>query len=122
MKLRTLARAAALAVLLGVTLAAQAQLRSFPIPPNTKVGEIHHVTAMIVEIDGQRMQLAPGALIHDPNNRLVLPTAIPPGAIVKYKIDVQGEVSDVWILSPQEAAQAEAQKRNWSAPNSETHR
>lgn len=113
MKLRYLARAVALALLLGVTLAAQAQLRS--IPPNTKRGEIRHVTGMIVAINGQQMKLSPGALIHDPNNRLVLPTAIPPGAIVKYKVDSLGMVSGVWILSPQEAAKSEVRK-NWAAP------
>ena len=35
----------------------------------------------------------------------MLPAAIPPGSIVKYRTDAQGMVSEVWILTPQEAAQ-----------------
>ena len=108
MNLRHWARAAALGALFGLALPAQAQLRT--IPPDTKRGEIQHVYDMVVDIDGQRMQLAPGAQIRDPDNRIVLPAAIPPETIVRYKLDTLGMVSRVWILSPQEAAQPDPQQ------------
>jgi len=46
---------------------------------------------------------APGAQIRDASNRIILPTAIPPGTRVKYLVDGAGQVQRVWILSPEEA-------------------
>jgi hypothetical protein len=40
----------------------------------------------------------------------VLPTAVPPGVLVKYMPDTQGQVSRIWILTPQEAAQPDPKK------------
>ena len=82
---------------------AQAQLRA--IPAEAKRGEIRHVQGMIVEIDGKRLSLAPGAQIRDPDNRIVLPAALPAGVLVKYTLDVQENVFRAWILTPDEAAQ-----------------
>jgi hypothetical protein len=80
-----------------------AQLRA--IPATAKRGEIRHVQDMLVEIDGKRMMLAPGAQIRNATNLTIVPAALPPGAYVKYLVDAQGMVSRVWILTRQEAAQ-----------------
>ncbi|HXZ91788.1 MAG TPA: hypothetical protein VEG36_02810 [Burkholderiales bacterium] len=81
-----------------------AQVRN--LPAAAKRGEIRHVQDMLVEINGKRMMLAPGAQIRNTANLLMVPTALPPGgAYVKYLLDAQGMVSRVWILTPQEAAQ-----------------
>ena len=53
--------------------------------------------------NGQRVQLAPGAQIRDASNRVIVPTALPPAALVKYRLDASGQVREVWILTPQEA-------------------
>jgi len=100
-------RLLAFALLLAGFLAdpAAAQLRS--IPPQAKSGTISHLQEMYVAIDGQRRRLAPGAQIRDADNRLVLPASIPPGSLVRYLGDAEGLVRQVWILSPQEAAQAQ---------------
>jgi hypothetical protein len=82
--------------------AAHADLRS--IPQEAKRGEMRHLQEMIVEIDGAPQRLAPGAQIRDAFNRLVLPTAVPPGSTVRYLVDAQGYVRQVWILTPEEAA------------------
>jgi hypothetical protein len=87
---------------------AQAPLRT--IPPEAKTGTMQHLQDMYVAIDGARRRLAPGAQIRDANNRLVLPASIPAGSRVKYVGDAEGFVRQVWILSPQEAAQ-DAQQR-----------
>lgn len=108
MNLDRWAHATLLAALLALALPAQAQLRT--IPPDAKRGAITQVVDMVVDIDGQRLRLAPGAQVRDPDNRIVLPAAIPPGTLVKYKLDNLGLVSRVWILSPQEAAQPDAQR------------
>jgi len=82
--------------------AAQAQLRT--IPQEAVWGQIRHVQEMIVEIDGTQRRLAQGAQIRDSANRIMLPSAIPAGAWVKYQLDPNGFVQAVWFLTPEEAA------------------
>ena len=77
------------------------QLRT--IPEQAKGGEMRHLQDMIVSIDGVVLRLAPGAQIRDQANRVVVPTAVPPGTQVKYLLDDAGLVRAVWILTPQEA-------------------
>ncbi|MSQ89386.1 MAG: hypothetical protein EXR32_08965 [Betaproteobacteria bacterium] len=88
--------------------AAQAQLRS--IPAAAKRATLSHVQGMTVEIDGKRVELAAGAQIRDGENRILVPTAVPPGVRIKYLADAQGQVARIWILSPQEAAQPDSRK------------
>ena len=83
--------------------AAQAQLRT--IPADAKRAAMSHVQGMTVLIDDKKVELAAGAQIRDGRNMIVVPTAVPPGVVVKYLLDTQGQVGRVWILSPQEAAQ-----------------
>jgi hypothetical protein len=80
-----------------------AQVRA--IPGEAKRGEIRHVENMLVQIDGVRQRLAPGAQIRDAANRVVVPTALPAGAKVKYLLNQEGMVRQVWILTPEEAKQ-----------------
>jgi hypothetical protein len=94
-----------IALLAGFATLASAQLRT--VPADAKDGKIQHVQDMIVAIDGVQKRLAPGAQIRDASNRLVLPVALPAGAAVKYLLDADGMVRQVWILSPQEAVQAD---------------
>lgn len=91
--------AAALALCLAG--AAHAQLRS--LPAQAKIGKIRHVQEMIVQIDGRLARLARGAQVRDQANRVLVPTAIPAGSVVKYTLNAQGEVSAVWILTAHEA-------------------
>jgi predicted YcjX-like family ATPase len=72
---------------------------------DAKRGQMRHLEAMQVEINGERMQLAPGAQIRDRANMIVLPGALPPESLVKYTRNPQGQIARVWILTPQEAAQ-----------------
>jgi hypothetical protein len=88
--------------LLALGAAAHAQARH--IPADAKRGEIRHLHEMIVQIDGKALRLAPGAQIRDTANLIVVPTAIPAGALAKYMVNGQGEVFRVWILTPLEAA------------------
>jgi hypothetical protein len=59
---------------------------------------------MTVQVDGQKLQLAPGIQIRDPMNMIVVPGALPDKTIVKYRLDHVGMVRQVWILTPEEAA------------------
>jgi hypothetical protein len=87
--------------------AAAAQLRTIPVDATR--AEIRHVGENIVELNGEREQLSPGATIRDESNRIIVPSAVPAGALVKYARDGVGAVHRVWILSPQEA-EADAQR------------
>jgi hypothetical protein len=80
-----------------------AQVRAFP--GDVKRGEIRHVENMMVQIDGTPQRLAPGAQIRDAANRVMMPTALPAGAQVKYLLNEEGMVRQVWILTPEEAKQ-----------------
>ena len=90
---------------LAVALPALALAQFRNIPADAKRGEIRHLGQMDVEINGKTMRLAPGAQIRDAGNLVVLPTALPAGARVKYQLDKQDMVYRVWILSPQETAE-----------------
>ena len=83
----------------------QAQLRT--IPAEAKRATMSHVEGMTVELDGKKMLLAAGAQIRDDRNMIVVPTMMPKGILVKYQLDTQGMIWRVWILSQQEAAQAD---------------
>ena len=87
---------------------AQAQQRT--IPANAKRATMTHVFGMTVEMNGNRVLLAAGAQIRDERNLIVVPAALPPGALVKYQLDSQGQIWRVWILTPQEAAQPDPGK------------
>jgi len=88
--------------------AAQAQLRH--IPAEAQRGQIRHLQDMLVAINDETRRLAPGAQIRDPANLIVVPSALPPGALVKYTLNAQGQVQRVWILTPLEAAQPDPRK------------
>jgi len=79
-----------------------AQLRT--IPGDAKRGELRHLNDMLVEVDGKQRRLSPGAQIRDPDNRLVVPSSLVQKREVKYRVDAQGMVHRVWILTPQEKA------------------
>jgi hypothetical protein len=81
---------------------AAAQLRT--IPANAQRAEMRHVQENVVELNGQRAQLAPGVQIRDASNRVIMPTALPSGSLVKYRLDANGHVREVWILTSEEAA------------------
>lgn len=85
-----------------VAAGAFAQLRS--IPQEARRGEMRHLRDMVIELDGVRQRLAPGAQIRDASNRVVVPTAVPAAAPVKYLVNTEGLVRRVWILTPEEAA------------------
>jgi hypothetical protein len=104
MQIKCFAVAAAFLLCAGGALA---QLRI--IPADAKRGEIRHLEGMVVEINGRRQQLAPGAQIRDASNLIIVPAALPPGSLVKYLLDANETVQRVWILTPQEAAQPDRQ-------------
>src|ERR1043166_4297121 len=97
----------ALLVCLGL-IAGSAHAQARNIPEAAKAGELSHLQDMFVSINGIALRLAPGVQIRDQANRLVVPTAVPPASQVKYVLDQDGFVRQVWILTPEEAQQPAA--------------
>ncbi|HEY7240728.1 MAG TPA: hypothetical protein VH600_16250 [Burkholderiales bacterium] len=86
-----------------VAASAHAQARNIPAQANG--GALTHLQDMIVSINGVAVRLAPGVQIRDQSNRLIVPSAVPPGSLVKYVLDQNGQVRQVWILRSDEARQ-----------------
>ena len=103
---------AVISLLCFVAAGAHAQARN--IPEQAKGGAITHLQDMIVAINGVAVRLAPGVQIRDQNNLLIVPTALPPGSQVKYVLDQDGMVRQVWILTPEEARQPAASNQTGS--------
>jgi hypothetical protein len=101
-------RCAAFALLTAFAALAFAQLRT--IPDDAKRGIMRHVRETIVEIDGRQQRLSAGAQIRSASNLILVPSAVPPDSVVKYRLDQEGFVRQVWLLTPQEAAQADKAK------------
>ncbi len=100
-------------LLLGLVLAAAAatalaQLRT--IPAEAKRGTLGPLEAMAVTIDGRRVELSAGAQLRDARNLIVLPMSLRGTWLVKYLLTTDGKLHRAWILSPQEAAQPDAQR------------
>jgi len=96
-------RAACLALLPVLLWAASvlAQARPSPIPQDSRRGYIRHVEEMAVTVDDKAMQLAAGAVIRDQQNLIIVPVTIPRGgAWAAYKLDRDGQIFRVWLLTP----------------------
>jgi hypothetical protein len=96
-------RAALSIALLAATFAAAAQGPLRTIPAEAKRAGLRHLHDLVVEVDGVRRQLAPGAQIRDESNRILLPTNLPALRDVRFTEDPDGRIRQVWILAPQEA-------------------
>jgi hypothetical protein len=58
----------------------------------------------LVQLGGKLYRMAPGGIIRDEENRKILHGELPPRAQVLYLLDGSGEVSRIWILTPDEQA------------------
>lgn len=93
-----------LAALVAVTLPAAAQLAR-PFPATALRGEIVVTQPPEVLLNGQPARLAPGARIRGVDNLLQMSgTLVGQRALVHYTLDPTGNVLDVWLLTPAEAA------------------
>jgi len=82
--------------------AAQMQ-RNFP--SNALRGSIVVASTSEIRLNGRSAEFAPGVRIRDQDNMLQLSgTVVGKKLLVNYTIDIGGQVKDVWILRPEEAA------------------
>lgn len=98
------------AVLLAASLQpAWSQLRM--IPANGKRANLTGYDNPFVILGGEKRRLAPGAVIFDTNNRMILPGYLPASADVVYTTDMSGSVMRIYLLTPHEQQRLDAAKR-----------
>jgi hypothetical protein len=96
-------RCAFAATLLAATLCAQAQTRNFP--ANALRGDFTVSASPEVVLNRKPARLAPGARIRGADNMLLLPASVTGKRfLVNYTLDLHGQILDVWVLTPAEAA------------------
>ncbi|HUL41838.1 MAG TPA: hypothetical protein VLV32_08030 [Burkholderiales bacterium] len=74
------------------------------LPQNGVLGELTASSYPYVIIGDKKLHLAPGSLIFDQNNRIILPNYLPRKATVLYSVDSNGDLHEMWILTPEEVA------------------
>ncbi len=73
-------------------------------PEGTLRGSFLMVEAPEIQLDGHADRLSPGARIRSPRNMLLMPaTLIGQKLLVNYTRDASNLVSQVWVLTPDEA-------------------
>jgi hypothetical protein len=100
-------------------------------PANALRGEIAVLQPPELTLNGQPARLAPGARVRGFNNMQMLSGALAGRrVVVNFTLDTQGELLDVWVLTPQERAkqpwptspaqaaawQFDAAAQTWSRP------
>jgi hypothetical protein len=104
--------AAALVLFLAAALAGglvMAQART--LPDDTERGLLKHVSGNLVTIDEKPMRVAPGGLIRNQANLIVVPAMLPrEGALAEYVLDRDGMIFRAWLLTPDEATREKKKK------------
>ena len=92
------------ALLAAFLLVLPAQAIDRPFPRNVKPAELNGVDYPYVRIDDRTYRLAPGGRIYNTLNQIVPPNAAPKTGKVLFKLDSQGNLLKLWILTPEEIA------------------
>jgi len=111
-----LALFATLCLGLAVSSATAQVQRNFP--ADALRGTLVVANAPEITLNGAPARLAPGARIRGQNNMLAMSASLTgQRLLVHYTLDMQGNVKDVWILTPEEAA-----RRPWPSTPQEAAR
>ena len=110
MRPRVLLRAVSLSLACLLAIApAVAQFRT--LPQNAHFGRLGEPQQLpYLEINRKLVKLGPGGVIFDENNRSILHNALPANVRVAYTLDLQGDVSRIYILSAAEQAAHERKR------------
>ena len=100
----------ALSLALGA--ASAQQQRPVALPANATYGELKAFQYPQAQIDKRILRLAPGARLYDTRNLIITPNMVPSRAQVLYRLDINGQVSQMWLLSAEEAAAAKRRAKS----------
>lgn len=82
-------------------------IRNFPV--DSKLGNLTAVSFPIFTINGVQYPMGAGGQIRDIDNLIILPSVANYIGIIRYQLDVTGNLHRVWILTPDEVKAAESQ-------------
>ena len=90
-------------VMLSLIAAPSAALDRF-FPPNASRGELKAHQYPLYKIGNRTYRMSPGGRIFSPQNLIMMPASLQrqTGQIM-YAIDINGQLSAIWILTPEEA-------------------
>ena len=89
--------------LLAAALLAWAALAARQLPDNAQFAGNAQFGYPYVKIGGNILRLAVGGKIYNQQNLIIMPVSAPPVANVLFKTDLNGEISQIWILTDEEA-------------------
>src|SRR5258706_14512324 len=81
------------------------------LPAGAIQGELRPLEYPFVRMSGKPSRLAPGARIFDVNSRIIQPNVLPASATVIYKLDIRGDLQEIWILSADEIQTLKKQQK-----------
>ncbi len=98
----------ALAIALSVGIAVAVAART--LPGDAEFAKAAEFSYPYVKAGKQILRLAAGARIYSERNLIIMPGTVPAKASVLFKIDMNGQISRVWILTDEEAKAYEDNK------------
>jgi len=100
----------ALAVLVCCLLAGPATAQR-QLPQDGKYVKQAQFNYPFVKLGKQILRLAVGGKIYNEQNLIIMPATAPGKADVFYRVDLNGEISQIWILTPEESKAAAAAEK-----------
>jgi hypothetical protein len=81
------------------------QVRNFPV--DSKLGHLTAVSFPIFTINGVQVPMGAGGQIRGVDNLIILPSTANYNGLIRYQLDIAGNLHRVWILTPDEVKAAE---------------
>lgn len=90
------------------------QVRNFPV--DSKLGNLTAVSFPVFTINGVQYQMGAGGQIRGIDNLIILPSTANYIGLVRYQLDIMGNLHRIWILTPDEVKAAENEGQQIPAP------
>jgi len=90
------------------------QTRKFP--ADSQLGNLTAVAFPQFTINGQQMIMGAGGQIRGVDNLIILPSTANYIGLVRYQLDIMGNLHRVWILTPDEVKEAESEGQKIPKP------
>jgi hypothetical protein len=87
-----------------------------PLPTDAKFGVISAFPYPNLVVKGGTLHMGPGAKIYSEQNLFIVPSAVRVPANVLLRLDDRGDVTTMWVLTPEEAARYQGKKQTYVVP------
>lgn len=81
------------------------QVRNFP--TDSKLGNLTAVSFPVFTINGQKFQMGAGGQLRGIDNLIILPNMANYSGLIRYQLNIAGNLHRVWFLTPDEVKAAE---------------